>query len=118
MEMVKLVLILALLLTHGFSRDVDVDNRGEGSGESKWPNSKVIQGVLVRMIRKPGPRRHLGLTGKKDSARAQTARKKRRFQTFVGLMGKRSFEDQGRICSTASLATVGTRQHVHDHPYM
>uniref|UniRef100_A0A3B4UC83 Neurokinin A n=1 Tax=Seriola dumerili TaxID=41447 RepID=A0A3B4UC83_SERDU len=70
----------------------------------------------VRMIRKPGPRQYLGLMGKKDSGRekslfsffapnSKNADKRlslygtfffpgHKFQTFVGLMGKRSFEDK------------------------
>uniref|UniRef100_A0A3B4XVK9 Neurokinin A n=1 Tax=Seriola lalandi dorsalis TaxID=1841481 RepID=A0A3B4XVK9_SERLL len=58
----------------------------------------------VRMIRKPGPRQYLGLMGKKDSGRQKSLfsffapnsknADRHKFQTFVGLMGKRSFEDQ------------------------
>ncbi|XP_035464986.1 protachykinin isoform X2 [Scophthalmus maximus] len=76
-----------------FCQEVDVDNWRERREENKWPNSNVIQDI-VRMIRKPGLRQYPGLMGKKDSAKVQTARKRHKFQTFVGLMGKRSFEDQ------------------------
>nr|XP_019958996.1 PREDICTED: protachykinin-like isoform X2 [Paralichthys olivaceus] len=86
MEMVKLVLILVLLLLTNVVCQ-DVDNWRGGREENKWPNSEVIQDVFVRLIRKPGPRQYLGLMGKKDSGH--------KFQTFVGLMGKRSFEDEG-----------------------
>ncbi|XP_022621547.1 protachykinin-like [Seriola dumerili] len=97
MEIVKLVLILVLLLTNVFCQKIEVDNWTESGEENKWPNSGVIQDILVRMIRKPGPRQYLGLMGKKDSAKTQTARKRHKFQTFVGLMGKRSFEDKGAL---------------------
>ncbi|XP_071326616.1 protachykinin [Trachinotus anak] len=97
METVKLVLILVLLLTNVFCQEMDVDNWNESSEVNKWQNSEEIQDVLVRMIRKPGPRQYLGLMGKKDSAKMQTARKRHKFQTFVGLMGKRSFEHQGAL---------------------
>uniref|UniRef100_A0A3Q3ITZ4 Uncharacterized protein n=1 Tax=Monopterus albus TaxID=43700 RepID=A0A3Q3ITZ4_MONAL len=57
-----------------------------------------IQDMLVRMIRKPGPRQHLGLMGMKDFAQ--------RFRTFVGLMGKMSFEDQGMTTVALSYISV------------
>lgn len=97
MELVKLSLIVLLLLTSVFCRGMDAESRREGTEESKWPNSEVIQALLVRMGRKPGPRRYLGLTGRKDSAKSQTARKRHKYQTFVGLMGKRSFGDEGAL---------------------
>ncbi|XP_035529082.1 protachykinin [Morone saxatilis] len=95
MELIKVVLIVVLLLTNVFCQEMDVDNWREGIEENKLPNSEVIEDLLVRMTRKPGPRQYLGLMGKKDSAKTQTARKRHKFQTFVGLMGKRSFEDEG-----------------------
>ncbi|KAM6994433.1 protachykinin [Tautogolabrus adspersus] len=95
MELVKLVLIAALLLTNVCGRDMDVDNWREGFEENKWPNSGGIQDVLGRMTRKLGPRQYLGLLGRKEFAKTQTARKRHKFQTFVGLMGKRGVEDQG-----------------------
>ncbi|XP_028435254.1 protachykinin-like [Perca flavescens] len=95
MELVKLVLIVVLLLTTALSQEMDVDNWREDIEEDTWPNSDVIQDIFVRMTRKPGPRQYLGLMGKKDSGH--------RFHTFVGLMGKRSFEDQGVILPTVTL---------------
>ncbi|XP_040900691.1 protachykinin [Toxotes jaculatrix] len=95
METLKLVLILVLLLTNVFCQEMDDENKREGSEQIKWSNSEVIRDMLVRMIRKPRPRQYLGLMGKKGSGKSQTARKRHKFQTFVGLMGKRSFEDQG-----------------------
>ncbi|XP_039661323.1 protachykinin-like isoform X1 [Perca fluviatilis] len=103
MELVKLVLIVVLLLTTVLSQEMDVDNWREDIEEDTWPNSDVIQDIFVRMTRKPGPRQYLGLMGKKDSAKTKTARKRHRFHTFVGLMGKRSFEDQGVILPTVTL---------------
>ncbi|XP_068563007.1 protachykinin [Cebidichthys violaceus] len=95
MELVKLVLIVLLLLTNVFCQEMDDDNWREDIEENKWPNSEVIQDIVMRMTRKPGLRQYLGLMGKKDSAKAQKAHKRHQFKTFVGLMGKRSFEDQG-----------------------
>ncbi|KAK5862107.1 hypothetical protein PBY51_017536 [Eleginops maclovinus] len=69
---------------------MDVDNWKEDI-EEKWPNSEFIRNILSR--RNPGPRQYI--QGKKHSAKTETARKRHQFQTFVGLMGKRSFEDQG-----------------------
>ncbi|XP_049901999.1 protachykinin [Epinephelus moara] len=94
MELVKVVLVV-LLLTNVYCQEMDVDNWRDRVGEDKWPNSGVVQDMLVRLTRKPGPRQYLGLMGKRDYAKTQTARKRHKFQTFVGLMGKRSFEDQG-----------------------
>ncbi|XP_044063685.1 protachykinin [Siniperca chuatsi] len=97
MELVKLVVIVVLILTNVFCQELDVENWREGIKENKWPNSEKIQNILARMTRKPGPRQYLGLMGKKDSAKTQTARKRYKFQSFVGLMGKRSCEDQGAL---------------------
>ncbi|CAB1415298.1 unnamed protein product [Pleuronectes platessa] len=83
MEIMKLVVIVLLLLTNVFCQDVD--NWRGAREENKWPNSEVIEDVFVRLIRKPGPRQYLGIMGKKYPGH--------NFQTFVGLMGKRSFED-------------------------
>ncbi|KAM7382969.1 hypothetical protein PAMP_002659 [Pampus punctatissimus] len=95
MDIVKLALIIVLLLRNVFCQEMDADNWKESNRENKWSDSAIIQDVLMRMSRKPGPRQYLGLMGKKDSARTQTARKRYKFQTFVGLMGKRSFDDEG-----------------------
>ncbi|XP_074540472.1 protachykinin [Halichoeres trimaculatus] len=95
MELVKIVLIIALVLTSVSCQEKDVGDWKEGFEEDKWSNSGGIQDALGRMARKLGPRQYLGLLGKKEFARTQTARKRHKFQTFVGLMGKRGFEDQG-----------------------
>ncbi|XP_062278170.1 protachykinin [Scomber scombrus] len=97
MERVKLVVIVFLLLTKVFCQEMDADNWRESIGENKWPDSEIIPDMLLRMTRKPGPRRYFVLKGKKLSAKTQTARKRHKFQTFVGLMGKRSFDDQGAL---------------------
>ncbi|XP_075937246.1 uncharacterized protein LOC142937978 [Anarhichas minor] len=95
MELVKLVLIVLLLLTNVFCKEMDGDNWREDIEENKWPNSEVIQDILMRMTRKPGMPQYLSLMGKKDSGH--------KFKTFVGLMGKRSFEDQGILPPTETL---------------
>ncbi|XP_068998029.1 protachykinin-like [Embiotoca jacksoni] len=95
METVQLFLILVLLLSNVFCRQMEAENWREDIEENKRPNSEAIPDILVRMIRKPGPRQYLGLMGKKGSGKLQAARKRHKFQTFVGLMGKRSSEDQG-----------------------
>ncbi|XP_030249100.1 protachykinin [Sparus aurata] len=96
MELVKLVIIVLLLLTSVFCQEMEVDNWREGIEENKWPNSGEIQDIFVRMSRNPGSQHYLRVIGK-DSAKSQRSRKRNRFQTFVGLMGKRSFEDQGAM---------------------
>ncbi|XP_029927643.1 protachykinin [Myripristis murdjan] len=93
MRIVKLVIAL-LLLTDVLCQEKDWDNWRGHIEESKWPSSEIIQDTLRRMVRKPRPRQYLGLMGKK-AAKAQMTHKRHRFQTFVGLMGKRSFEEQG-----------------------
>ncbi|XP_059195863.1 protachykinin [Centropristis striata] len=93
MELIKLFLIVLLLLTNVFCEEMDADNWREDFEGNKLPNSEEIQDILFRMTRKPGHRQYLGLMGKKDSAKSQTARKRHRFQTFVGLMGKRGFQN-------------------------
>ncbi|KAG7474601.1 hypothetical protein JOB18_013217 [Solea senegalensis] len=89
-----LLLLMMMMVTHFSSQHMDVDNWRE---ENKWPNSEIIPDGSVRMIRKPGPRHSLGLMGKKEfAAKLQKAHNRRKFQTFVGLMGKRSFsQDEG-----------------------
>lgn len=93
METLKLVFVFVLLLSNVFCQEMDADIWREGVEEGKWPNSKEIQDILVRMTRKLGSRQHLGLLGRKESGKTQTARKRHKFQTFVGLMGKRSSWD-------------------------
>ncbi|XP_075902987.1 uncharacterized protein LOC142902065 isoform X2 [Nelusetta ayraudi] len=93
MELDKLLVILVVLLSSVHCQDSD-GWTGELE-QDKWPNSAVIQDLLVRLTRKPAsPRKHLGLR-RKDSTRLQTVPKRHNFQTFVGLMGKRNFEQQG-----------------------
>nr|XP_046256440.1 protachykinin-like isoform X1 [Scatophagus argus] len=86
---------LELLLTNVFCQEVDADSWREGIQENERPNCEVIQDILVRMTGKPGLGRHLALMGNKASAKSQTARKRHKFHTFVGLMGKRSFGNRG-----------------------
>nr|XP_046256442.1 protachykinin-like isoform X2 [Scatophagus argus] len=74
---------------------LDADSWREGIQENERPNCEVIQDILVRMTGKPGLGRHLALMGNKASAKSQTARKRHKFHTFVGLMGKRSFGNRG-----------------------
>uniref|UniRef100_A0A4W6G0G4 Uncharacterized protein n=1 Tax=Lates calcarifer TaxID=8187 RepID=A0A4W6G0G4_LATCA len=104
MEIVKVVLILVLLLTNVFCQDMDDDSWREGSEENKWTNPEVIQDILVRMIRKPGPRQYLGLMGKKDSvndiyiiAVLSVSFPGHKFQTFVGLMVEGALMNKVRI---------------------
>ncbi|KAL3060004.1 hypothetical protein OYC64_014575 [Pagothenia borchgrevinki] len=70
---------------------MDVDNWKEDIEENKCPNSEDFRAILSR--RNPGRRQYL--LGKKNSEKTQKTRKRHKFQIFVGLMGKRSFEDQG-----------------------
>uniref|UniRef100_A0A672FWB7 Neurokinin A n=1 Tax=Salarias fasciatus TaxID=181472 RepID=A0A672FWB7_SALFA len=104
MEMIKLVLIFLLLLTNIFCREMDADNWNEKTEEMKWPDVGFIEDVLVRLTRKPGPRQYFGLMGKKDTGH--------KFQTFVGLMGKRSFEDQGGSEKNETLITSACFGHI------
>ncbi|XP_071388886.1 protachykinin-like [Centroberyx affinis] len=98
MRIVTLVVIALLLLANVFCQEKDLDNWRRSVEESKWPNSELVQDILSRMGRKTRPRQHLGLLGNmKASAKAQMTRRRHKFQNFVGLMGKRSFEGEGSL---------------------
>ncbi|MEQ2266844.1 hypothetical protein XENORESO_019861 [Xenotaenia resolanae] len=100
LEMVKLVLLLVLLLFSSvFSQELDGDNWGSEIQENKWPN---IEDILVRMTRKPGQRQSLCHRGRKGSVKTQSAGKRHKFQTFVGLMGKRSSHYKGIISAAGT----------------
>nr|XP_049585664.1 protachykinin [Syngnathus scovelli] len=83
MEMLKLVLLF-LLLTNVFCLNGD-----KHTSQIKSGKPDLIEDILTRMARKPPPppRRFFK---KNTAARSLAARKLHRFQTFVGLMGKRS----------------------------
>lgn len=40
--------------------------------KNKWPNSAFIQDILVRITRKPGTRKYLGLSGRTDSGKLKS----------------------------------------------
>ncbi|KAM4580142.1 protachykinin [Odontesthes bonariensis] len=96
METVKLALILLLLLSNVVCQEMDADSWRAGIGKNKWPNSEAIQEMLMGMTRKPRPRQYLGVIGRKGSEKMQTTRKRHKFQTFVGLMGKRTSDNNGQ----------------------
>ncbi|XP_042561433.1 protachykinin [Clupea harengus] len=54
--------------------------------------------TLLRIIRKPGPQQFFGLMGKRSSAKTQMTRKRQKFESFVGLMGKRNLGEQSGKC--------------------
>ncbi|XP_041843267.1 protachykinin [Melanotaenia boesemani] len=97
MEIVKLGFILVLIMSNIICEKMDTDRWREGIGKNKWSNSEVIRDILTRMTRKPRQRQYLGLMRRKGSEKSQTARKRHKFQTFVGLMGKRSFDVKGGL---------------------
>ncbi|XP_030013165.1 protachykinin [Sphaeramia orbicularis] len=96
MEIVRLVIVFVLIFTNVLCEDTDVENRRECT-EENWANTDLIQDLIVRMMRKPGLQQYLRSTGRKSSAKTQASSKRHKFQTFVGLMGKRSYEDQGPV---------------------
>ncbi|XP_072769145.1 uncharacterized protein [Nerophis lumbriciformis] len=96
MEIMKL-LILVLLLTSVFCLDGD-DHRSE----NKCAESQIIEDILKRMARRQAPPKQTRLPEKKATGvRSRSTNKRQRFQTFVGLMGKRSFEDPCRRLQTS-----------------
>ncbi|XP_037131029.1 protachykinin [Syngnathus acus] len=84
MEMLKLVLLF-LLLTNVFCLNGD-----KQTSQIKSEKSDLIEDILTRMARKPPPPPPRRFFKKNTAARSLAARKLHRFQTFVGLMGKRS----------------------------
>ncbi|XP_008321493.1 protachykinin isoform X2 [Cynoglossus semilaevis] len=99
MERVKAVVLLLLLFTHVFCQTAEIESWRENRRENlnEWPNSEIIKNILVKMTRKPAPHHYLRRIGKKDFAKLQSQHKRRKFQTFVALMGKRSMKDPGAM---------------------
>ncbi|XP_061633471.1 uncharacterized protein LOC133479920 [Phyllopteryx taeniolatus] len=81
MEMIQLILFL--LLTNVFCLEGD-----KRTSQIKCAESNLIEDILTRIARKPAPPTQY--LKKNTAARRRAARKLQRFQTFVGLMGKRN----------------------------
>ncbi|KAM9722889.1 uncharacterized protein ACNS7B_018465 isoform 2-T2 [Menidia menidia] len=79
------------------SKKKDAGNWRAETGKSKWPNTGIVQDFLARLNRKPGERQYIAVLRRKGSDKMQTTRKRHRFQTFIGLMGKRSSYNEGRL---------------------
>ncbi|XP_019734220.1 protachykinin-like [Hippocampus comes] len=82
MEMIKLV-ISFLLLTNIFCLDGD-----KWTSQITYEKSDFIKDILTKMSGKPRPTQRF--YNKKSAAGSLASRKRHRFHTFVGLMGKRS----------------------------
>ncbi|KAF7226606.1 protachykinin-like [Nothobranchius furzeri] len=97
MEMIKLGLITALILTNVFCQELDADSWRARIEETKWPNTDVIRDFLVEMTRNPRLRQHFSLRGKKGCGKTSSFHHWHKFQTFVGLMGKRRSDYEGAL---------------------
>ncbi|XP_067267162.1 protachykinin-1 [Chanodichthys erythropterus] len=96
MKIFLLILLLLSALTGILSQNVNPD-------EDNWMNDKdevnllesELQTLLERVSRTPGLQQVFSLMGKRSSAKSQITRRRQKFQTFVGLMGKRNVVEPG-----------------------
>ncbi|XP_067305632.1 protachykinin-1 isoform X3 [Pseudorasbora parva] len=58
-----------------------------------------LQTLLERVSRTPGLQQVFGLMRKRSSAKSQITRRRQKFQTFVGLMGKRNVDPGDAVFS-------------------
>ncbi|XP_048007747.1 protachykinin-1 isoform X2 [Megalobrama amblycephala] len=85
-------------VTYGGLSDILCQN--VNPDEDNWMNDKdevnllesELQTLLERVSRTPGLQQVFSLMGKRSSAKSQITRRRQKFQTFVGLMGKRNVE--------------------------
>ncbi|XP_046887626.1 protachykinin isoform X2 [Hypomesus transpacificus] len=95
MKILMLIIVVFFVLTNIFSQEVYFDDNWKDFDEL-WKLEQFKE-ILNRMTRKSGPRQFFGLMGKRGTAKTQITRKRQKFQSFVGLMGKRSSDEQDSI---------------------
>ncbi|XP_046887616.1 protachykinin isoform X1 [Hypomesus transpacificus] len=96
MKILMLIIVVFFVLTNIFSQEVYFDDNWKDFDEKLWKLEQFKE-ILNRMTRKSGPRQFFGLMGKRGTAKTQITRKRQKFQSFVGLMGKRSSDEQDSI---------------------
>ncbi|XP_077077607.1 uncharacterized protein LOC143730920 isoform X2 [Siphateles boraxobius] len=94
----KILLLILLLLTDILCQNFNPD-------EDNWMNDRYpdevnlleseLQTLLEKVSRTPVLQQVYGLMGKRSSAKSQITRRRQKFQTFVGLMGKRNVVEPG-----------------------
>ncbi|XP_039516909.1 protachykinin [Pimephales promelas] len=98
MKISLLILLLVSALT-------DILCQNFKSDEDNWMNDRYpdevnlleseLQTLLEKVSRTPVLQQVYGLMGKRSSAKSQITRRRQKFQTFVGLMGKRNVVEPG-----------------------
>ncbi|XP_067305631.1 protachykinin-1 isoform X2 [Pseudorasbora parva] len=96
----KILLLILLLL----SALTDVLCQNFNPDEDNWMNDRSdeeseLQTLLERVSRTPGLQQVFGLMRKRSSAKSQITRRRQKFQTFVGLMGKRNVDPGDAVFS-------------------
>ncbi|XP_043087779.1 protachykinin isoform X2 [Puntigrus tetrazona] len=96
------IFLLVLLL---FSALSDILCQNLSPDEENWTSDRYpdqinvlesdLQTMLEKVSRAPGLQQVFSLMGKRSSAKSQITRRRQKFQTFVGLMGKRNAVDPG-----------------------
>ncbi|KTF78079.1 hypothetical protein cypCar_00045953 [Cyprinus carpio] len=96
------IFLLILLLLSAFS---DILCQNVSPEEENWMSDRYpdevnllesdLKTMLERVSRAPGLQQVFGLMGKRSSAKSQITRRRQKFQTFVGLMGKRNVVEPG-----------------------
>ncbi|KAK7158258.1 hypothetical protein R3I93_009464 [Phoxinus phoxinus] len=97
----KILLLMLLLL----SALTDILCQNFNPDEDNWMNDRYpdevnlleseLQTLLGKVSRTPELQQVYGLMGKRSSAKSQITRRRQKFQTFVGLMGKRNVIEPG-----------------------
>ncbi|XP_051577088.1 protachykinin [Myxocyprinus asiaticus] len=99
MKICLLILLLISALTNILCQNFNPDE--ENWINDEYPNevnlleSEPLQTMLKRVNQAPGLQQYFGLMGKRSSAKSQITRRRQKFQTFVGLMGKRNVTEPG-----------------------
>ncbi|XP_056115471.1 protachykinin isoform X2 [Rhinichthys klamathensis goyatoka] len=98
MKILLLILLLVSALTDILCQNFIPD-------EDNWMNDRYpdevnlleskLQTLLEKVSRTPVLQQAYGLMGKRSSAKSQITRRRQKFQTFVGLMGKRNVVEPG-----------------------
>ncbi|XP_059364473.1 protachykinin [Carassius carassius] len=96
------IFLLILLLVSALS---DILCQNVSPDEGNWMSARYpdqvnllkydLKSMLEGVSRTPGLQQVFGLMGKRSSAKSQITRRRQKFQTFVGLMGKRNVVEPG-----------------------
>ncbi|XP_055781723.1 protachykinin-like [Salvelinus fontinalis] len=91
MKIILLIMVFSLVLATVLSQKLYFDGGWREDNETrKWQLSEQYKEILKRMTRKPESRQFFGLMGKRGSAKSQVTRPGQKFESFVGLVGKRA----------------------------